>query len=97
MDNPQLNGEADPSILYLTKQNFTLWTSFCDRRWRAEIMAPYYRKFRTFYHSAPKTQQQLSLDSYVNENAQGTQGPLPIIICESSSSFGSAWLEAFQS
>ncbi|OCK84459.1 GMC oxidoreductase [Lepidopterella palustris CBS 459.81] len=84
------------AILYPTKQNFEGWTALGNDGWSAEEMAPYYRKFHTFHPGPPETREILSLDSYINENAQGKDGPLHVAFREGASNFHSSWLEAFQ-
>jgi len=84
------------AIVYPTKQNFAAWTALGNTGWSADEMAPYFQKFHTFYPASPETRKELSLDSYMDPQSQGTNGPLAVTIRDSSGPFGKAWLETFQ-
>jgi choline dehydrogenase-like flavoprotein len=58
-------------------------------------MAPYYKKFHTFFPASKETNELLSLDSYMNSEIQGTDGPLSTTFPDAYGPFNQAWMAAF--
>lgn len=58
-------------------------------------MTPYYKKFHTFFPASKKTNDLLSLDSYMNVENQGTDGPVSATFPDAYGPFNEAWMAAF--
>ncbi|PGH20342.1 hypothetical protein AJ80_03610 [Polytolypa hystricis UAMH7299] len=83
-------------ILYPSDSNFNAWAALGNDGWAAEDMAPYFRKFQTFVPSSNETRDLLSLDNYMDETNQGTDGPLPVTLPNVYGEFNKAWNSAFE-
>jgi choline dehydrogenase-like flavoprotein len=84
------------ATVYPTKRNFNSWEALGNKGWSFEELAPYYRKFHTFYPASPETHELLSLH-YVDPDNQGKDGPLHV--CFPSGAYGpyqQAWMSAFK-
>lgn len=84
------------AILYPSRRDFDAWTALGNSGWTAEDMAPYFHKFHRYVPASKETANLLSLDTLMDENAQGKNGPLPVTFQDVYGPFHSAWLETFK-
>ena len=83
------------AIAYPTKRDFESWTNFGNEGWTHQDLAPYFRRFHTFHPASKGTNELLSLDAYMDQQAQGTDGPLAATFADAYGPFNSAWMGAF--
>ncbi|EFQ99794.1 choline dehydrogenase [Nannizzia gypsea CBS 118893] len=83
------------AIVYPSQRDFQAWTRLGNRGWSYEDMAPYYKKFHTFFPASKETNELLSLDSYLDPGLHGTDGPLQATFPNSYGPFNQAWMAAF--
>ncbi|KAL1621612.1 hypothetical protein SLS56_009148 [Neofusicoccum ribis] len=84
------------AVLYPNRADFNSWAELGNVGWDAESMDPYLRKFHTFHPASEITKKKLKLDEYMEEELQGTTGPLQVTIPDGYSSFHEAWMQTFQ-
>ncbi|KAM5444666.1 hypothetical protein MferCBS31731_000120 [Microsporum ferrugineum] len=83
------------AIVYPSQRDFQGWTKLGNAGWSYEEMAPYYRKFHTFFPASKETNELLSLDSYMDPAIQGTDGPLHATFPNAYGPLNQAWMAAF--
>lgn len=70
------------AFLFPDSQNFQIWAKLGNQGWTAERMMPYYRKFMTYHAPSEKTNSMMSLDSYMQPDLYGQEGPIQASFAE---------------
>ncbi|KAI0456726.1 choline dehydrogenase [Xylaria acuta] len=84
------------AVVYPTQRNFDSWNALGNKGWSFDDLAPYYRKFHTFYPASQETNALLSLD-YVKPDNQGSTGPVRVSFpSDAYGPFQRAWMSAFK-
>ena len=63
------------ALIYPSKSGLDTWEKLGNKGWNYETMAPYYRKFHTYIPPTKQTGEDLEVD-YIDDEAQGTSGPI---------------------
>lgn len=83
------------ALIYPPKSSIDAWEQLGNKGWNWEAMSPYYRKFHTFNRPSDGTAKALST-GYIDENIQGTSGPIQSSFTEFHGPLGIAWPQTFK-
>lgn len=65
------------ALVYPSKSDFDNWKKLGNQGWGSEDMAPYLKKFHRYQAADPELAKRMMMDDWVDEKAQGYDGPLP--------------------
>ncbi|KAL8833981.1 MAG: hypothetical protein Q9170_003983 [Blastenia crenularia] len=83
------------ALIYPPKSSIDAWEQLGNKGWNWEAMSPYYRKFHTFNRPSEGTAEALST-GYIDEDIQGTSGPVQCSFPEFHGPLGKAWPQTFK-
>jgi choline dehydrogenase-like flavoprotein len=84
-------------VIYPSKSGFDAWEKLGNPGWNWETISPYFRKFSRLTKPSKESQDDLAL-GYIDDNLQGTSGPIQLSFGESDAytPFNKAWPKTFQ-
>lgn len=83
------------AVVYPSKACLDGWADLGNKGWDWDAMAPYYRKFQTHCPPPKETVKPFSLD-YLDQDAQGRDGPIRTSYPPALYPLGTSWIEAFE-
>lgn len=83
------------ALIYPPKSSIDAWERLGNKGWNWDVMSPYYRKFHTFIRPSEETAEALGAE-YIDENLQGTSGPIQSSFPEFHGPLGKAWPKTFK-
>ncbi|KAL8941881.1 MAG: hypothetical protein Q9216_001991 [Gyalolechia sp. 2 TL-2023] len=83
------------ALIYPPKSSIDAWKQLGNPGWEWDAMSPYYRKFHTFNQPSKETAEALGT-TYIDQEVQGTSGPIQSSFPEFHGPLGKAWPKTFQ-
>ncbi|KAG8162847.1 hypothetical protein KVR01_007325 [Diaporthe batatas] len=83
------------ALVYPAKSDFDNWATLIgDQNWKSEGIMPYLKKFHAYQKPSPELKKRMMMD-WVDEEAQGYEGPLSASFTDELGPFNEAWMKTF--